>query len=40
VGVRYRCSEIGNFARAQQLLREGHTYLDRDNDGVACERLR
>jgi endonuclease YncB( thermonuclease family) len=40
VGVRYRCKEIGNFARAQQLLREGHTYLDRDNDGVACESLR
>jgi endonuclease YncB( thermonuclease family) len=40
VGVRYRCKEIGSFARAQQLLREGHTYLDRDNDGVACEALR
>ncbi len=39
-GARYRCKEIGSFARAQQLLREGHTYLDRDNDGVACESLR
>ncbi|MCP9787204.1 thermonuclease family protein [Cyanobium sp. N5-Cardenillas] len=39
-GVRYRCSEIGSFAKAQQLLREGHTYLDRDGDGVACQSLR
>ncbi|MCP9796200.1 thermonuclease family protein [Cyanobium sp. Lug-B] len=37
---RYRCKEIGSFARAQELLRHGHTYLDRDGDGVACEALR
>ena len=37
---RYRCREIGSFARAQQLLRQGHSYLDRDGDGVACESLR
>lgn len=39
-GVRYRCKEIGSFARAQELLRQGHTYLDRDGDGVACQSLR
>ena len=39
-GNRYTCREIGNFAKAQQLLRQGHTYLDRDGDGVACESLR
>ncbi len=37
---RYRCREIGSFAQAQQLLRQGHTYLDGDRDGVACESLR
>jgi hypothetical protein len=37
---RYRCSQIGSFARAQELLRQGHTYLDRNGDGVACESLR
>ena len=39
-GNRYTCKEIGNFAKAQQLLRQGHTYLDRNRDGVACESLR
>ena len=39
-GRRYRCGEIGSFARAQELLRKGHTYLDRNGDGVACESLR
>lgn len=37
--ARYRCSEIGDYIHAQQLLREGHTYLDRDGDGEACESL-
>jgi endonuclease YncB( thermonuclease family) len=27
-GRRYRCSEIGSYAKAQELLRQGHTYLD------------
>ncbi len=27
-GRRYRCKEIGSYARAQELLRQGHTYLD------------
>lgn len=39
-GVRYRCREIGSYARAQQLLRQGHTYLDGNGDGEACESLR
>ena len=39
-GRRYTCKEIGSFSRAQELLKEGHTYLDRNGDGVACESLR
>jgi endonuclease YncB( thermonuclease family) len=39
-GRRYRCSEIGSYAKAQQLLRQGHTYLDSNADGEACESLR
>lgn len=39
-GRRWRCAEVGSWQRAQQLLREGHTYLDGDGDGEACERLR
>jgi endonuclease YncB( thermonuclease family) len=39
-GRRYRSSEIGSYARAQELLRQGHTYLDSNNDGEACESLR
>jgi endonuclease YncB( thermonuclease family) len=39
-GLRYRCSEIGSYARAQELLRQGHTYLDSNQDGEACESLR
>jgi len=37
---RNRCSEIGSWSRAQDLLRQGHTYLDRDGDGEACESLK
>ncbi len=37
---RYRCSEIGSSARAHELLRQGHTYLDSNGDGEACEALR
>ena len=36
-GHRYRCRELGSHARAQQLLRQGHTYLDGNGDGEACE---
>ena len=39
-GRRYRCSEIGSYAKAQKLLRQGHTYLDGNADGEACESLR
>ncbi|MFM7548997.1 MAG: thermonuclease family protein [Cyanobacteriota bacterium] len=39
-GRRWRCSEIGSHGRAQQLLRQGHTYLDGDGDGEDCESLR
>ena len=33
---KYRCKEIASWNKAQQLLKEGHTYLDRDSDGEAC----
>ena len=39
-GLRYRCKEIGSYAKAQELLRQGHTYLDGNGDGQACEALR
>jgi len=39
-GHRYRCREVGSYALAQELLRQGHTYLDGDGDGEACESLR
>ena len=38
--ARLRCSEISSLDKAQVLLQEGHVYLDRDNDGEACEGLR
>ena len=39
-GDKTTCKQIGSFARAQELLRQGHSYLDRNGDGVACEGLR
>jgi endonuclease YncB( thermonuclease family) len=39
-GRRYSCNEIRTYARAQELLRQGHTYLDGNGDGQACEALR
>ena len=39
-GSRYRCKQIGNWAKAQELLKQGHSYLDRDGDGEACKSLR
>jgi Staphylococcal nuclease homologue len=39
-GRRHVCGRIGTHARAQELLRLGHRYLDADGDGEACERLR
>jgi len=39
-GTKTTCKQIGSFARAQELLRQGHSYLDCNGDGVACEGLR
>jgi len=39
-GTRLTCRQIGSYARAQELLRQGHSYLDGDGDGEACESLR
>ena len=39
-GRRYTCKDIGSYSHAQMLLRQGHTYLDGDGDGEACEGLR
>ncbi len=36
---RYKCADIGNWNLAQTLLSQGHSYLDRDKDGEACEVL-
>ena len=38
--ARLHCREISSWDKAQILLHEGHVYLDRDNDGEACEGLR
>jgi len=38
-GATTTCKQIGSFARAQELLRQGHSTLDRNGDGVACEGL-
>jgi hypothetical protein len=40
VGYRYKCKEIGSYDRTQELLREGHTYLDKNGDGIACKSLK
>ena len=37
---KWRCSEVRSWQRAQDLLNQGHTYLDGDTDGEACESLR
>ena len=39
-GRRYRCSEISSYALVQELLRQGHSYLDGNGDGEACASLR
>ena len=41
-GPRLTCRQIGSYARAQELLRQGYSYLDGDGDGdgEACESLR
>ena len=37
---KYRCKDISSWSQAQQLLAQGHGYLDGDRDGEACESLR
>ena len=39
---KYRCKDIESWSRAQQLLAQGHSYLDGngDGDGEAYESLR
>ena len=37
---KYRCKEIGSWDKAQVLLKQGHTYPDRNGDGEACESLK
>ncbi len=37
---RYRCRDIGSWTKAQELLKQGHTYLDGDRDREACESLK
>jgi endonuclease YncB( thermonuclease family) len=39
-GAKTTCKQIGSFTLAQELLRQGHSTLDRNGDGVACEGLR
>ena len=34
-----KCGDIGDWSKAQKFLQAGHSYLDRDNDGEACEAL-
>ena len=34
-----RCGDIDDWSKAQKFLQAGHSYLDRDNDGEACEAL-
>ena len=36
----YRCKDISSWSAAQELLRQGHFYLDGDKDGDACESIR
>jgi endonuclease YncB( thermonuclease family) len=39
-GQKLTCRQIGSYDRAQELLRQGHGYLDKNGDGVACESWR
>jgi len=36
-GSRYWCKQIGSWAKAQELLKQGHSYLDGNGNGEACE---
>lgn len=35
-----RCSDYSTWEEAQAALKRGEYWLDRDNDGIACESLR
>jgi len=37
---KFHCGEIRSWSKAQDLLKQGHNYLDRDGDGEACESLK
>jgi endonuclease YncB( thermonuclease family) len=37
---KYRCLDFKTYAQAQEALKQGHDYLDKDGDGSACESLR
>jgi len=37
--VKFRCGEIGSWDKAHLLLKQGHTYLDRNGDWKARELL-
>ena len=39
-GHRHTCRQIRSYARAQELLRQGHAYLDKNGAGRACDSLR
>jgi len=39
-GRKLTCRQIGSFARAQELLKQGHSYLDKNGDWVACKSVR
>ena len=40
IGRKLTCQEIRRPTSAQELLWQGHTYLDKIRDGVACESRR
>lgn len=40
LGRKYRCSDFKTSAEAQVALKQGHSYLDKDGDGRACESLK
>jgi hypothetical protein len=39
-GRKLTCRQIGSYARAQELLKQGHSYLDKNGDWVACKSVR
>ena len=39
-GHHYTYKGVGNYASAQQPLRQGHANLDGNGDGIACNSLK